>query len=154
MRIDIVVRLCVVFLDVLEVSRLFEAGDIPIQISQPVVQDGVFSPYHAQVAFEMLDIDGVEANDCCVSSYVELCELGSKYEGATILCCDLFESVQCSEDGKDVLVVCGLIFCEASFVNSRIEVTIDPFRVGIDLRLNLRRIIRTRNRYIPRRYVN
>lgn len=47
----------VVVLDVEEVGRLLERGDLPVQVPHPAVQSRVARPNIADVAFEMLHVD-------------------------------------------------------------------------------------------------
>lgn len=52
----------VMVLDMLELRRVLERGYFPIQLSQPGVQVGVAGADIADIALEVLDIDGVEAD--------------------------------------------------------------------------------------------
>lgn len=53
----------VVFLDMLELGRLPEGRNIPVQMPQPFVQRRVARADIADVALEMLHVDGVETDD-------------------------------------------------------------------------------------------
>ena len=64
--IDLLVTLRIVLLDVLELSRVPERGHIPIQITQPLVKRRISRPDVANVAFEVLHVDGIETDDGCV----------------------------------------------------------------------------------------
>jgi len=55
--------LCIVLLNMLPLRRLAECRDIPVQVTQPLVQRGVPGADVADVALEVLHVDGVEACD-------------------------------------------------------------------------------------------
>ena len=55
-------RPVIVRLDVLEVARLLESGDIPVQLAHPEVNVRVSVSDGADVAFEVADVDWVEAD--------------------------------------------------------------------------------------------
>ena len=55
-------RPIIVHLDMLEVARVLERSVVPVQLAHPLVQVRVPVADRAQVAFEMREVDGVEAN--------------------------------------------------------------------------------------------
>lgn len=59
MWVDLDVRLGVVVLDVQEVVGLAEGRDGPVQMPQPVVDGWVAGADVADVALEVLDVDGL-----------------------------------------------------------------------------------------------
>lgn len=59
-----------VFFDVLKIRRLLESLYIPVKILQPLVNDGVICANGPQVAFEMLDVDGVKPYNRCVRTNI------------------------------------------------------------------------------------
>lgn len=51
--------------DVLKIRRLLESRVLPIQMPEPLVKMGVPRANVPDVALEVLDVDGVEADDGC-----------------------------------------------------------------------------------------
>src|SRR3954468_8184421 len=74
-RIDIVMTLRVVLLDMLEIRRLLERLDIPIQVFEVVVQKRVIVPDGAKIALKMLHVDCVEPDQCRIRADVDFGEL-------------------------------------------------------------------------------
>lgn len=75
--VDLGVAPRVVPLDVLKLRRLLERGDIPVQVAHPPVQRRVPRADVADVALEVLDVDGVEADEGDVpeeSQYIQRVE--------------------------------------------------------------------------------
>jgi hypothetical protein len=70
MWIDLSMTLRVMVLDVLKLGRVFEGWVIPVQMSEPLVEMRVAGANVAYVAFEVLDVDGVEADQGCVEADV------------------------------------------------------------------------------------
>jgi len=60
--INVSVAFAVVLFDVLEIGRLFELRVTPVHALEPVVQDRVLASDHTEVAFKVLNVDRVEAN--------------------------------------------------------------------------------------------
>ena len=50
-------------LDVLKMRRCPERRHVPIEMPQPFVQSRISRSNVADIAFEMLDVDGVEADE-------------------------------------------------------------------------------------------
>ena len=90
----------VVVLDVRELGRVLESIMVPIQVSNPsadgsedvdqcydcgnlLVQVWVATADVADIAFEMLDIDSVEADDSGVQANIGLRQLFAKVEGSS-----------------------------------------------------------------------
>lgn len=55
-------RPIIVHLDMLEVARVLECSVVPVQLAHPLVQVRVPVADRAQVALEMREVDGIEAN--------------------------------------------------------------------------------------------
>ena len=72
----------IMFLDVFELRRLAKRRYIPIQLSHPTMQRRIPGAYVADVAFEMLDVDGVEADDGCVEADVGFGDVTAEVVGA------------------------------------------------------------------------
>lgn len=83
--INLLVTLRIMFLDMLKLRRLPKSRDIPIQMSQPFMQCWVSRPDVTDIALEVLDIDGVEANDGRVET--DIC-LGNGF-AEVVRCCML-----------------------------------------------------------------
>lgn len=47
----------------LKVARILESGDIPVQLAEPRVDGRIAVAYRTDVALEVPDVYGVEAND-------------------------------------------------------------------------------------------
>lgn len=52
----------VMVLDVLKLRRLFKRRLVPVQVAHPLVQSRISRANVPNVAFEMLDVDWIEAN--------------------------------------------------------------------------------------------
>jgi hypothetical protein len=76
----------VVFLDMLELRRLLERRDVPVQIPQPAMDGRIAAADIADVAFEVLDIDRVEARDSHVQAYVRFGDISAEVVGALGSC--------------------------------------------------------------------
>lgn len=72
----------IMFLDMLKLCRLSKRRFIPIQFPEPAMQRRVPGSDIADVAFEMLDVDGVEADDGCVEADVGFGDGGAEVVGA------------------------------------------------------------------------
>lgn len=70
----------IMFLDMFKLSRVLEGREIPIQMLEPLVERGVSGANVADIAFEVLDVDGIEADDCGVEADVGFCWEGGGEE--------------------------------------------------------------------------
>lgn len=70
----------IMFLNMFKQRRLPKRRHIPIQFPQPFMQRRVTRSYIADVAFEMLHVDGVEADYGCVEP-----DVGFGYGGAEVV---------------------------------------------------------------------
>lgn len=113
-RIDIIMTLRIVLLDVPEIRRVLILVVVPVQILEPVVQYRILPADHAEVAFEMLHVDRVEADQSCICPDVNFSHLLSEDVRAFIAMGDFFEFVQGGEDWWQVLLVDVLVGGEAS----------------------------------------
>lgn len=68
----------VMILDMFKLGRFAKGRHIPIQVPHPVVQRRVARADIADVAFEMLDVDGIEADDGRVETDVGFGDLRSE----------------------------------------------------------------------------
>lgn len=70
-RVDLRVAPRVVPLDVVELRRLPKGRVVPVQVAHPAVDGRVSRANVADVALEVLHVDGVEADDCDEAKDVE-----------------------------------------------------------------------------------
>ena len=94
----------IVLFDMLEISRLPDTLDIPIQILQIIVEERVIVPNDAEIAFEMLDIDRVELDHCCVKPDIDFCQLRTQDIRLAALGEELLELVERGKNRNDVVV--------------------------------------------------
>jgi len=62
----------VVLLDMFELRRVLESGNVPVQVSEPAMNSRIAAADVADVAFEVLHIDGVESDYGHIETYVRL----------------------------------------------------------------------------------
>ena len=72
----------IMFLDMFKLRRFPKRRHIPIQLPQPPVQRRKPRTYITDIAFEMLDVDGVEADDGCVEADVGFGDVPAEVVGA------------------------------------------------------------------------
>lgn len=129
--INLRMRLRIMLLDMLELRRFAKRRDVPVQMTQPLVDRRVSRANVAQVCFEVLHIHGVEADDSRVESDIGL--------GDAVAVHVLFtrkmglDFVQCREKGDDGLFVCFLRSREAGLVDAVVDVVVDPVVGRLDL---------------------
>lgn len=80
MRIDLLMTLRIMLLDMFKHRRLPKGRYIPIQFPQPFMQIRITGSYIADIAFEVLHVDGVEADYGCVET-----DVGFGYGGAEVV---------------------------------------------------------------------
>ena len=85
MRINLPVALGVVFLDMLEHGRLPESGHVPVELPDPAVQIRISGADVADVALEVLHVDGIEANDGRVEPHVRFRDVGAEVVGSAVV---------------------------------------------------------------------
>jgi len=90
-------------LDMIKLRRLLEPLDIPIQVSKPFMNGRVIMPNVLDVTLEVLDVDGVEADDGGVQTDVCFRELVA--EEVFALWEDSFDTVETGEEFQDSSVV-------------------------------------------------
>lgn len=74
-RINLLVTLRIVFLDVLKYRRPPKSRFVPIQLPQPLMQRRITRSDVTDVAFEMLDVDGVETDDGGIEADTSRCSI-------------------------------------------------------------------------------
>lgn len=75
----------VMFLNMFKLRRVAECGDAPIQIPHPLVQRRVAGANVSEIAFEMLDVDRIEADDGGVQADVCFGDLVAKVKWRALL---------------------------------------------------------------------
>jgi hypothetical protein len=60
--VDLRMTLGIMLLDMLKLRRILERRPVPVQVTQPLVQVWVSGANIADVALEVLDVDGIEAD--------------------------------------------------------------------------------------------
>ena len=100
--------LSVVLLDMFELRSLPKRWHIPVQVSQPFVQRWIARAYIADVAFEMLHINRIEADDSRIEADLSFSDVLAEVVRACMGSQMLFSAVKGSEQGLDGLLV-GLL---------------------------------------------
>ena len=72
MRIYLLMTLRIMLLNMLKLCRLAKCRHSPVQIPQPLVQRRVAAPDITDIAFEMLDVHGVEPDNRGVQANISL----------------------------------------------------------------------------------
>ena len=101
MRINLPMTLSIVFLDMFELRRLPKSGHVPIQMPQPLMQRRKARADVADVAFEMLDVDGVEADDGRVEADIGFGDGCPEVVGCRVFCEVGFGAVEGGEEWVD-----------------------------------------------------
>lgn len=125
----------IVELDMLKLSRLTKRRVIPVHRSQPAVDRRVSGTNITDVALEVLDINGIKADDCREKTDIGLGDCVAEEEGRDCgllgqVCLNFVERV---EEGCYGFLVCFLGSREAGLVDSIVDVVVDPIVCFIDL---------------------
>lgn len=75
----------IMLFDVLKLCCLAKGRDVPVEMPHPLVERRIAGADISNIAFEMLDIHGVEANNGGVKAYVCFCDLVAKINGCSVL---------------------------------------------------------------------
>lgn len=138
-RIDTRLAFTVVLLDMLELGRLLHPGHFPVQMFQPAVQARVIVSNAADHEFEMLLVDGVEADEGGVEFEVDFGDvLAEDVHVVWVVGKMGFEAVEGGEDDAAVFFIGGLGGGEAGFVDAVVEVGHHPGVDLVDLMLEVR----------------
>ena len=135
--IDLLVALCVVVADMLKLGRLAKGRHIPVEVAQPGVDGRVAAADVADVALEVLDVDGVEAHDGGVQAHVGFGDGVAEVEGPGARAQVLLHAVQACEELLDVALVCVLRRCKAALVHAVVDVVVCPCVRLFDLLLQV-----------------
>lgn len=87
------------------------------RISRPDVTD---------IRLEMLNINGIKANDCRIQSHITFCDMLTPVEWSPRCWQVLFNSVKRFEQWLNSLFICFLSGCKAAFVDTIVYVVISP----------------------------
>lgn len=137
-RVDLSVAAHVVPLDVVELRRVPERRVAPVQAAHPPVQRRVPRADVPDVALEVLDVDGVEADDGHVQAHVDLGQRLAEPVGPVPLLGEvLLSAVQGREEGDHVALV-GLVGGgEPGLVDAVVDAFVDPGVGLLDVLLQL-----------------
>ena len=105
----------------------------PIQLPQPAMDGRVSGADIADIAAEVLHVDGIEAHDRDVESYVGLGEVGAEVVRAGGGGEVVFDAVEGGEEVGDVGFVDGLFADDADFVDAVVDVVVGPIVCFVDL---------------------
>lgn len=120
-------------LDVLKLRGLPKGVMHPVQIAQPPMQSGISRANIPNIALEMLDVDGVEADKRHVQPYVCLCELFAKVVGAFLAGEVLLRAVERLKEGVDVTLIGFRCGGKARFVDAVVDKVVGPGVGVVDL---------------------
>lgn len=127
-------------LDVRKLGRVLERRVVPVEVPQPLVDVRVAGADVANVALEVLHVDGVEADDGREESDVGLGDRVAKVVLAAFLVALRkvgFGAVERGEERRDVALVRFLRGGEAGFVDAVVDVVVGPgvcfFNLGLEL---------------------
>jgi len=163
----------VVLLDVRELSCAAERLVIPVEVAQPperdvsicnlctlnvvlLVEVGIAAADVTEVALEVLNVYGVEADDCCEEANILLCDAVAEVEGTAGSGEICFRPVKGLEELRDGFLICLLsaagvlvsiwngralydIRSKAGFVDTVVDVVVSPLVSLLDLRLQILR---------------
>jgi hypothetical protein len=129
-----------ILLDVRKIRRVLARGYFPVHVRQPVIQNRIIVPDGAQIALEVLHINGIKPDQGRVQPEIELGHLSAQDERSAVLGDQLLEAVQRAEHGDHVPVVLLLGLSKASLVHAGVDVSLHPLGDAIDLRAEMFRI--------------
>lgn len=117
----------------LKLRRLPERRHLPVQPTQPAMQSREARSDVTQVTLEVLDVDGVEADDRREETNIGLSERVSEEVARGRVFDEVgFDPVERGEERGDGLFVGFLGGREAGFVDAVVDVVVDPFVAGVD----------------------
>ena len=100
-------------LNMFELRRLPKGRDTPVQRPQPFMNRRISRSYISNVALKMLDVDGVEADDCCVEPNISFGDVCAEIVGGGVFGEMGLDAVEGGEEGSDGSLV--------GFLSSAIE---------------------------------
>ena len=127
-------------LNMLELCGAPESRFVPVQLPHPAVQMRIATPNIADVALEMLHVDRVETDDCCIEAHVCFCDVGPEVirpRPVLVVGGKMgFGTVKGLKERADSLLVRTCTSGEAGFVDAVIDIVVGPFVCRIDLFLD------------------
>jgi hypothetical protein len=67
-----------VLLDMFELRRVLERGNVPVQVSEPAMDGRIATADVADVAFEVLHINGIESDYGYIQTYIRFGDVGAE----------------------------------------------------------------------------
>ena len=120
-----------------ELCRVLERRDIPIQMSQPLMDVWVSGSDVPDIRFKVLHVHYVESHDCGVEPNVRLRNVLSKIVGSFGFGEVLLNSIQGIEELHNRFCVSFFCCSEAGAVDAVVDVGICPFVRGFDFFLKV-----------------
>lgn len=113
-------------LDVGELCGVLKRRNIPIQLSEPLVDIWVARADISDIRLEMLDIHSIEANDGGEESDIGFCDVLAEIERPFGFREVLFYFVETAEESCDGFLVGFLCGCEPGLVHTIVDIIIRP----------------------------
>lgn len=121
-------------LDMLKLRGILERRLIPVQVAHPLMHGGISRADIANIALEVLDVDGVEANERDVQSDVGLGDVLAKVVRSVLLFAQvLLSAVEGFKEGDNVVLVGFGRSCEAGLVYAVVDEVVVPSVGFLDL---------------------
>ena len=137
--VDLLVTLRVVVFDVFELCRLMESRHVPIEVPEPSMDVGIATTDISNVAFEVLDIHRVEADDGRKEPHVSFGHILAPVEWSMFRLRQVFlDTIQRLEQLGDSLHVGRLRSRKARLVDAVVDVVVGPLVGLFDVLLQLR----------------
>lgn len=137
-RVNLQMRLIIMFLDMLHVHRLRHLGHL-INPPSPLQDVGVILLNSLDVTLEMSMVNWVESHNGRPETEIGFGQsVSNKVVG---LGKDVLDTIEGFEERIDVVLVGGLGGCEAGLVDAVVDGVIDPFVDGVDLSLEVGRVV-------------
>jgi hypothetical protein len=129
----------VMALDVLELGRVMESWNVPIQVPDPLVKCWVSAPNVSQVALKVLDINGIKSDDGGVQTDICLGDVLPEVVWSRGRSEMSFNFIQRLEEHDHVLLISFLGGCEAGFVHAVVDTIVVPHVDLVNLLLKVLR---------------
>lgn len=114
-------------LDVLKLRGILERRLVPVQVTHPLMHGRISRANIANVALEVLDVNGVEANQRDIQPNVRLGDVLAKVVRSVLLFAKvLLSTVERFKKGDDVALVGFGGGCEAGLVDAVVDEVIMP----------------------------
>lgn len=124
-------------LNMRKLRRLPERWYVPIKIPQPLMNIWVPTPDIPNIRLKMLDIYCIETNDRGEETDICFCDVGPEVVGACCFRKAFLDAVKGGEEGGDGLSVGGFGGCEPGFVDTIVNVVVNPFVGFLDILLQV-----------------